>query len=120
VQRQVAEWLGLTPMPLPARSLSDSFAELVCLLGMLAGTGSAIAGEVARLMANEFAEVGEALGEGDVGSSTMPRKRNPKKSAAALALSAQMRAFIPLALEAMIHGHEVEGARTAMMDAALE
>ncbi|GGR17533.1 adenylosuccinate lyase [Deinococcus ruber] len=120
VQRRVAERLGLTPMPLPARSLSDPFAELVCLLGMLAGTGSAIAGEVARLMANEFAEVGEALGEGDVGSSTMPQKRNPKKSAAVIALSAQIRALVPLALEAMIHSHEVEGARTAMMDAALE
>jgi len=120
VQRRVAERLGLTPMRLPARSLSDPFAELVCVLGMLAATGAAVAGEVARLMANEFGEVNEALGEGDVGSSTMPQKRNPKKSAAVIALSAQIRALVPLALEAMIHAHEVEGARTAMMDAALE
>ncbi|GGR19718.1 adenylosuccinate lyase [Deinococcus ruber] len=120
VQRRVAERLGLTPMPLPARSLADPFAELVCLLGMLAGTGASVAGEVARLMANEFGEVSEALGEGDVGSSTMPQKRNPKKSAAVITLSAQIRALVPLALEAMIHSHEVEGARTAMMDAALQ
>ncbi|WP_255808305.1 lyase family protein [Deinococcus sp. KNUC1210] len=95
VQREVAKRLRLTPMPLPA----DPVAELVCLLGMLASTGSAVASEVARLMANEFGKVSEALGEGDVGSSTTPQKRNPKKSAAVIALSAQIRALVPLALE---------------------
>ncbi len=120
VQREVAQRLALTPMPLPARSLADPFAELVCVLGLLAATGATIASEIARLMATEFGEVSEALGEGDIGSSTMPQKRNPKRSAAVITLSAQIRSLVPLALEAVIQSHEVEGARTAMLDAALE
>lgn len=49
----------------------------------------------------------------------MPQKRNPKQSAAVVTLAAQVRALVPLALDAMIQPHEVEGARTAMMDAAV-
>src|SRR5207249_521949 len=96
------------------------FAEFVCLLGMVAATTTAIAEEVSRLMAVEFGEVSERLPEGDVGSSTMPQKRNPKQSGGTVIMAAEIRTLVPLALEAMIQSHEVDGTRSAMMDYAVE
>ncbi|HTG69516.1 MAG TPA: adenylosuccinate lyase family protein [Candidatus Udaeobacter sp.] len=120
VQEGVALRLGLTPMTVPARNIVDFFAEFVLLLGMIAATLTSIAEEVARLMATEFGEVSERLPEGDVGSSTMPQKRNAKKCGEVVIKAAQIRAMVPVALEAMIQSHEVDGTRSAMMDNAVE
>ena len=120
IQDALAERLGLTSMPVPARSIADPFAELVSVLAILAATNGVVAEEVTRLMAVEFAEVAEAAPEGDVGSSTMPQKRNAKLCQDIMSISAQTRALVPLALDAMGHAHEVDGARTNMMDEALE
>jgi adenylosuccinate lyase len=119
VQAGLARRLGLGAMPVPARSLGDPFAELVCVLGMLAATGEVVAAEVFALMATEVGEVAEPAPPGVVGSSTMPHKRNPQLSQDMLTISAQIRAMVPLALEAMVQGHEGDGARTAMMDEAV-
>ncbi|AGZ41106.1 class-II fumarase/aspartase family protein [Actinoplanes friuliensis] len=120
VQALVAADLGLTEMPVPARNITDHFAELVSVLGMLAATCSGLADEVSRLMAEEFGEVSEGIPAGDVGSSTMPQKRNPKISQGIVSDAAQVRALVPLALDAMMQSHEVDGARSAMMDRAVE
>jgi 3-carboxy-cis,cis-muconate cycloisomerase len=120
VQEGVARRLGLTAMVVPGRNIVDQFAELVMILGMAAATASSIAEEVSRLMAVEFGEVSETLSEGDVGSSTMPQKRNAKRSGEVVIKAAQIRALVPLALEAMMQSHEVDGTRSAMMDHAVE
>jgi 3-carboxy-cis,cis-muconate cycloisomerase len=120
IQQALADRLGLTSMPVPSRSIADPFAELVFILGIIATTNAVIAEEITRLMAVEYAEVAEATPAGDVGSSTMPQKRNPKLCQDIISISAQTRALVPLALEAMSHAHEVDGARTNMMDEALE
>jgi 3-carboxy-cis,cis-muconate cycloisomerase len=119
VQRAVAERLGLAPMTLPSRGIADQFAELVCVLGLIAATGGGIADEVERLMAVEFGEVSEPIPPGDVGSSTMPQKRNAKLSMDAAGAGARVRALVPLALEAMIQSHEGDGGRAATTDAAV-
>jgi 3-carboxy-cis,cis-muconate cycloisomerase len=119
VQAAVAQRLGLRSMPIPARSVADPFAELVCVLGMLAASGGAIGGEIFTLMETEFAEVAEPAPPGVIGSSTMPHKRNPQLCQDVVTISAQVRALVPLALDGMSHGHEVDGARTAMMDDAV-
>ncbi|WP_052737696.1 lyase family protein [Bacillus sp. SA1-12] len=80
VQEGVARRLGLTPMNVPARNIVDHFAEYVMLLGMISATLTSIAEEVSRLMSVEFGEVSESLPEGDIGSSTMPQKRNAKSA----------------------------------------
>ena len=46
VQDAVAARLGLAPMAVPSRAIVDSFAEYVCLLGLLGATGTRIALEV--------------------------------------------------------------------------
>ncbi|MFT3832357.1 MAG: adenylosuccinate lyase family protein [Micropruina sp.] len=120
VQQRFAEQLGLAPMPIPSRAMVDHLAEWVCLLGMVAATAQSIAEEVIRLMASEFGEVSESLAATDVGSSTMPQKRNAKLSMGIVTAAAQARALVPLALEATVQAHEVDGARSAMMDRAIE
>ncbi|HET9649276.1 MAG TPA: adenylosuccinate lyase family protein [Microlunatus sp.] len=119
VQAAVARRLGLTPMTLPNRAIVDHFTELVCVLGMIAATGAGLAEEIARLMSVEFGEVSEPIPAGDVGSTTMPQKRNSKLCSAAVATAAQIRALVPLALDGMIQSHEVDGSRSVMIDHAL-
>jgi adenylosuccinate lyase len=55
---------------------------------------------------------------GTVGSSTMPQKRNPKLCQDIIALSAEVRALVPLALEAMQTEHEADRTTSLMMDSA--
>lgn len=120
VQDGVARLLGLNAMAVPSRNIVDHFAEFVCTLGMISATAASIAEEVARLMATEFGELSEPVPAGDVGSSTMPQKRNPKLCDGVITSAAQVRALVPLALESMIQSHEVDGSRSAMMDRAVE
>jgi adenylosuccinate lyase len=107
-------------MAVPSRAIADSFAEYVCLLGLLGATGTRIAHEVYELMRTELAEAGEPAPTGTVGSSTMPHKRNPQLSDDCITIGAQLRALVPLALEGMVQDHENDGAHSAMIDDALQ
>jgi adenylosuccinate lyase len=120
VQSAVAARLGLAPMTVPSRAVTDSFAEYVCLLALLGATGTRIAHEVYQLMSTELAEASEPVPPGVVGSSAMPHKRNPQLSDDCITIGAQLRTLVPLALEGMLHDHEVDGAHSAMLDDALE
>jgi adenylosuccinate lyase len=120
VQADLAARLDLRPMAVPSRASGDGFAEYVCLLGLLAGTGGRIAGEVYELMKTELGEAAEPAPAGTIGSSTMPHKRNPQLSDDCITIGAQIRAVVPLALEGMLQDHEVSGAYTAMLDDAVE
>jgi adenylosuccinate lyase len=120
VQAGVADRLGLIPMTIPTRASGDGFAEYVVVLGLLAASGGRIAHEVYELMKTEFGEAFEPAPPGTIGSSTMPHKRNPQLADDCIAISAEVRALVPLALEATLHDHEVDGAHTAMLQDALE
>ena len=119
VQELVAQEMGLLPMPIPGRGIVDHFAEFVSVLALMAASSSQIAGEVSRLMATEFGELSEEIPPGDIGSSTMPQKRNPKLAGGVVTNAAIVQAAAPMALEAMIQSHEVDGARSALMDHAV-
>jgi adenylosuccinate lyase len=88
------------------------------LLGLLAATCSKIAREIYTLMKTEFGEVEEPVPPGTVGSSTMPQKRNPKLCQDIIAAAAEVRASVPLALEAMQTEHEADRTTSLIMDAA--
>lgn len=118
-QEKMAQRLDMGAMPLPARSLGDHLAEYVGLLGLLAGTCSKIGREVYTLMKQEFGEVEEPIPPGTVGSSTMPQKRNPKLAQDIVAAAAQIRALVPLALEAMQTEHEADRTTQLMMQHAV-
>ena len=70
-------------------------------------------------MKQEFGEVEEPVPPGTVGSSPMPQKRNPKLAQDIVAAAAQIRALVPLALEAMQTEHEADRTTSMMMDRAL-
>jgi adenylosuccinate lyase len=118
-QDKMAARLGMRAMPVPARTIGDHQAEYVLLLGMLAATCSKIGREVYTLMKQEFGELEEPVPPGTVGSSTMPQKRNPKLSQDIIAAAAQIRALVPLALEAMQTEHEADRTTSIMMSRAL-
>lgn len=120
IQAGMAAHLDMQPMSTPARTIGDHQAEYVCLLGMLAATCSKIAREIYTLMKQEFGEVEEPVPPGTVGSSTMPQKRNPKLSQDIVAAAAQVRALVPLALEAMQTEHEADRTTSLMIGHALQ
>ncbi len=118
-QEKMAARLGMRPMPVPARTIGDHQCEYVTLLAMLAATCSKVGREIYTLMKQEFGEVEEPVPLGTVGSSTMPQKRNPKLSQDIIAAAAQIRALVPLALEAMQTEHEADRTTSIMMSRAL-
>ena len=118
VQAGIARHLGMGSMRVPSRAIGDHAAENVLLLGLLAATCGKIAREVYTLMKTEFGEVEEPVPPGTVGSSTMPQKRNPKLCQDIIAASAEVRAMVPLALEAMQTEHEADRTTSLMSDAA--
>jgi adenylosuccinate lyase len=115
IQQKMGEKLGLGAMTMPSRTIGDHQAEYVSLLGMLAATSSKIAREIYTGMKQEFGEVEEPVPPGTVGSSTMPQKRNPKLSQDVVAAAAQVRALVPLALEAMQTEHEADRTTSIMI-----
>src|SRR5262250_3270241 len=118
-QEKMAARLGMRPMSVPARTIGDHQAEYVMLLGLLAATAGKIGREIYTLMKQEFGEVEEPVPAGTVGSSTMPQKRNPKLSQDIIAAAAQIRALVPLALEAMQTEHEADRTTSIMMSRAI-
>jgi adenylosuccinate lyase len=118
VQAAIAKHLRMTEMHVPSRSIGDHLAENICLLGMLAATCGKIGREIYTLMKTEFGEAEEPVPPGTVGSSTMPQKRNPKLCQDIIAAAAEIRALVPLALEAMYTEHEADRTTTLMMDSA--
>ncbi len=119
IQDGIAKRLGMESMSNPSRTISDHLAEYITILALLAATCSKIGREVYTQMKQEFGEVEEPVPEGTVGSSTMPQKRNPKLAQDIVAGAAQVRALVPLALEAMQTEHEADRTTSVMMDKAL-
>ena len=118
VQAGIAKRLGMLPMRIPARTIADHLAENICLLGLLAATCGKIGREIYTLMKTEYGEVEEPVPPGTVGSSTMPQKRNPKLCQDIIAASTEVRAAVPLALEAMQTEHEADRTTSLIMEAA--
>lgn len=118
VQAGIGRLLGFGSMIVPSRALGDHRAENVTLLGLLAATCGKIGREIYTLMKTEFGEVEEPVPPGTVGSSTMPQKRNPKLCQDIIAAAAEIRAQVPLALEAAMTEHEADRTTSLMMDTA--
>jgi 3-carboxy-cis,cis-muconate cycloisomerase len=115
INRRLSQRLGLYPMRIPSRAATDQVSEYVLVLALFSATCSKIARELYALMADEFGEVYERLGDDVVGSSTMPHKVNSKVAVQVIALAARLRSQVPLAFEAMQPTHEADVANNYMM-----
>ncbi len=118
VQAGIGRLLGFGSMTVPSRAIGDHLGENICLLGLLAATCGKIGREIYTLMKTEYGEVEEPVPPGTVGSSTMPQKRNPKLCQDIIAAAAEIRALVPLALEAMTTEHEADRTTSLMFDSA--
>ncbi|MEE8168416.1 MAG: adenylosuccinate lyase [Candidatus Hydrothermarchaeales archaeon] len=107
IQRLVMEDLGLIPAEVSSQVVQrDRYAELISLLALIAATLDKIGKEIRNLMRTEIAEVGEPFGEKQVGSSTMPHKRNPINSEKVCGLARVIKSNVFVALENVSLEHE--------------
>jgi 3-carboxy-cis,cis-muconate cycloisomerase len=116
----LARRLDLTAVLVPSRASLDSQAEYVASLGLFAMGVGRIAADLYRLMSQEIDEVAEHLGDGVIGSSTMPHKVNPKNVVHLIATAAQLRAKVAPALEAGLPSYEGDAASNQLMSGTLE
>jgi len=84
----------------------DRFAELASFFGLLASTLDKIAREVRNLQRTEIAELWEPFRGRQIGSSTMPHKRNPIRCEKICGLARVLRADVQAAMENVVIEHE--------------
>jgi adenylosuccinate lyase len=106
---QFAARLGLAAPDIAWLTARDRVAEVMNLLAMVTGTLGKIGNEVYQLQRPEIGEVSEPFTPGQVGSITMPHKRNPELSEHLGTLARLVRADAGVAVEGMVHEHERDG-----------
>jgi len=108
IQELVMQRLGLKPAGITTQIISrDIHAELICLLAIIASTLDKFATEIRELQRTEIAEVFEPFeADRQVGSSTMPHKRNPEVCERVCGLAKVVRGLVIPALENIPTWHE--------------
>jgi adenylosuccinate lyase len=106
---EFARRLGLGVPDIPWITARDGIAEFAGLLAMVTATLAKIGQEVYDLQRPEIGELREPFSPGQVGSITMPHKRNPELSEHLVTLSKIVRADATVAVEGMVHEHERDG-----------
>ncbi len=108
IQKLVMKDLGLAPAEVSNQIVQrDRYAELMMLLALIAATLDKIGKEIRNLSRTEIGEVSERFEEkGQVGSSTMPHKRNPINTENICGLSRVIKSNVFVALENVSLEHE--------------
>ena len=100
VQETMMQLLGIPAVDVANQVVPrDRYAEYIMFLAGVATTLDKIGIEIRTLQRTEIAEVEEAFGKKQVGSSTMPHKRNPIKSEQVCGLARVVRAAVEPALQ---------------------
>jgi len=108
IQELVMERLGIKAADISTQIVQrDRHAELICLLAMIATSLENFATEIRELQRPEIGELFEAFEiKKQVGSSTMPHKRNPEKCERICGLARIVRSLAVPALENIVTWHE--------------
>lgn len=107
IQSLVMKGLGLEPAKASNQVIQrDRHAEVMCVLALTAALMEKVAKEIRNLQRNELLEISEPFGKKQVGSSTMPHKRNPHKSERICSLARLVRANVLTAIENIPLEHE--------------
>lgn len=104
-----ARRVGLAAPELPWLTARDGVAEFAGVMALVTATLGKIGQEVYVLQRPEIGELSEAFAAHQVGSITMPHKRNPELSEHLVTLARLVRADAAVAVEAMITEHERDG-----------
>jgi adenylosuccinate lyase len=107
IQHLVMEKLGIEAADISTQIIQrDRYAEFTCILAITASTLDNIASEIRELQRPEISEVFESFGRKQVGSSTMPHKRNPMICERICGLAKILRSLVSAALENVPTWHE--------------
>jgi adenylosuccinate lyase len=108
IQELVMKRLGIRAAEISTQIVQrDRYAELVCLLAVIASSLENFATEIRELQRPEIAELFESFeAETQVGSSTMPHKRNPETCERVCGLARIVRSLVIPALENVVTWHE--------------
>jgi len=107
IQKMVMKELGLKPVLVSTQIVSrDRHAELISVLAIIASSLEKIGKEIRNLQRTEIAEVFEPFTGKQVGSSTMPHKRNPHKSERICGLARIIRSNLEPQMETVALEHE--------------
>lgn len=108
IQKLVMDRLGLKPVEISTQIIQrDRYAELICLFSIIASSLDKFATEIRELQRPEIGELAEPFEvERQIGSSTMPHKRNPILCERICGLAKVVRGLVPPALENVITWHE--------------
>ena len=108
IQELVMKRLGIRAAEISTQIVQrDRYAELICDLAMVASSLDNFATEIRELARPEIGEVFESFeAEKQVGSSTMPHKRNPETCERVCGLARIVRSLTVPALEDVTTWHE--------------
>jgi adenylosuccinate lyase len=106
VEDYVCNALGLRPVPATQVISRDRHAEFLYACATVGATVETITTEIRHLARTEVAEVEEAFGAGQKGSSSMPHKRNPVLSERLTGLARVLRGYVQPGLEDVALWHE--------------
>jgi len=103
IQNEVMKKLDLSPVLIANQVIQrDRHAEIIFLTTLIGQTLAKIARENRVLQRNEIAEIFEPFKKKQVGSSTMPHKRNPHKSERICSLARILKSNVLVALDNII------------------
>jgi adenylosuccinate lyase len=108
IQELVMKRLGLRAAEISTQIVQrDRYAELICLLSLIASSLENFATEIRELQRPEIGELFESFeAEKQVGSSTMPHKRNPELCERICGLARIVRSLAIPSLENVVTWHE--------------
>ncbi len=106
LQENFAAKLGLAAPLSSWHACRDRGAEFLSVLALITGGLGRIANEICQLAKNEIGELGEPFHDGQIGSSTMPHKKNPELCEQVIVLARLCKANAITGFDGLINEHE--------------
>ena len=110
LDKKVMARLGLGVAEISWQPARDRLVAYVSVLGLIGGCLAKIAKEIISLAHTEIDELAEPSHDHEVGSSTMPHKRNPAVAEGIVAVGRTLRYTVALMSETLLHEHERDAA----------